>query len=380
MSADRFKEIFQSDYEERIFSPGRVNLIGEHIDYCGGLVMPMAINKGTSAWLRRIDSPELQIYSERFDELCTVPLKPGNARGHWTDFVVGVASLLDLKSVCGAQIYLKDEIGGGGLSSSASFSLLIAHALYWVAEIPIESDQQRLELAKICQQVEHEYVGVQCGIMDQASIALGGILSLDCAELSFARLTNIPAEYAIVVMNTRHSRTLAGSKYNERVAEIKQIKKTLEVERPVSDLCEIDVSELDRLLPKLGEVHLEQRLRHVVTEQDRVIQAKSALQSGNYDLFGQLMNKSHDSLQQDYEVTGDALDLIVELSRSQAGCLGARMTGAGFGGCAIALVEANQIEAHNTFVKAQFAARTQTEPEVFAVKPSDATGIVYSSR
>ncbi len=221
MSSQKFKAVFNAEPEQVFFSPGRVNLIGEHIDYCGGLVMPMAISLGTYAWAKPIDTPELQIYSERFDELVSVELKVQSSKGHWSDFAIGVIALLMQEHrLEGLQLYVSDDIGAGGLSSSASFSLLLANSLLWRCGQRETDDFSQLRLAQLCQQVEHEFIGVQCGIMDQAAVALGGIVTLDCGNLEYERLSEIPLENKIVIMDTCHPRTLAGSKYNERVSEI----------------------------------------------------------------------------------------------------------------------------------------------------------------
>lgn len=375
MSRVNFYDQFHNHPEYEVFAPGRVNLIGEHIDYCGGLVMPMAINQGTRLWLCRIDQPELQIFSERFDELTIVDLSTTQTSEHWSDFVVGVmAKLRTDYNLRGMQIYVGADIGGGGLSSSASFSLAVAHGLLWGSGQTITDDAGRLELARMCQEVEHEYVGVQCGIMDQASIALGGILSLDCASLSFQRVANVSGEFRIVVMNTCHPRDLAGSKYNERVAEIETIKRAITPYKKLHNLCDLTSDDLPKANVYLQSTTLIRRLRHIVTENERVIAAQLAFEDDDFPGFGELMNLSHDSLHADYEVTGDALSSIVEISRNHPACLGARMTGAGFGGCAIALVKADQLEAHKSVVEKEFLRRTGVKPEVYAVESADAAG------
>ena len=375
MSAEKFIAHFGVKPEHQVFSPGRVNLIGEHIDYCGGLVMPMAISRGTHGWIASAQEPVLEIYSERFNQTAELELKPGEPKGHWSDFAVGVISLLcDQYELSGLKMYVTDDIGAGGLSSSASFSLLLAHSLVWAAGGEIRFDSERLQLATICQQVEHDYVGVQCGIMDQASIALGGILSLNCNNLDYARINHLPVGYDIVVMDTCHARELAGSKYNERVAELSAIRDLIKGDLLGEDLCQLSSDQLPGLFPKIESSVLRRRLKHVVTENERVIGAKGALERDDVLGFGRLMNESHDSLQQDYEVTGHALELIVEASRSHSGSVGARMTGAGFGGCALALVKRSEVEAHNAHVAEVFERTTGVQPEVFAVTVGPAAG------
>lgn len=372
---ESFRRRFGREGQAEFAAPGRVNLIGEHIDYCGGLVMPMAIDRGTRAVVARNDDGVLRVYSERFDALQEVPLQPGARTGEWTDFPIGVVSLLlrDYK-LSGVDLYVSSDIGAGGLSSSASFSLLISNVLIWAAGYSANTTQQRLDLARLCQQVEHDFVGVNCGIMDQASIALGGIMMLDCGSLEFEPMPEDFGEHALIVMDTCHSRTLAGSKYNERVTELAEIKRQLSSAFTVEHLCDVTVAELDEACAMLSNETLQRRLRHVVSENDRVQQAAIALQGRDFVLLGELMNKSHNSLQQDYEVTGSALDTIVAISRAQMGSMGARMTGAGFGGCALALVKKSHLIDHNAAVAAEFAQKTGVVPNLFAVAPAKAAG------
>jgi len=374
---ERFADKFTTSGEAEFISPGRVNLIGEHIDYCGGLVLPMAINLGTRAIAAKNGDRVIRVYSERFDELREVPLQTGQPTGHWSDFVVGVVSLLiQQRELVGVDLYVTDDISAGGLSSSASFALLVSHVLLWAIDVePIES-REKLQLAQLCQKVEHEFVGVNCGIMDQASIALGGVIMLDCADLTFKRVSADFADYSLLVMDTQHKRTLAGSKYNERVAEITRILDQIGKHFSLNNLCQLEISHLDQALSKLRGASLRKRLRHVVTENERVILAAQALESHQLDRFGELMNQSHDSLHNDYEVTGDALHEIVRLSRLQTGCIGARMTGAGFGGCALALVLTSEVARHNDAVTKAFFAKTAQQPRIFSVTPERAAGMV----
>lgn len=373
----RFAEQFATSGEAEFFSPGRVNLIGEHIDYCGGLVLPMAINRGSRAIAAKNGDGVLRVYSERFDELREVPLQKGQPTEHWSDFVVGVVSLLvQQQELVGVDLYVTDDISAGGLSSSASFALLVSHVLLWaIGAEPIET-RDKLQLAQLCQEVEHKFVGVNCGIMDQASIALGGVIMLDCADLTFKRVSVDFADFSLLVMDTQHERALAGSKYNERVGEIAQILDQIGEPFGLKNLCDLELSSLDRALSKLKGANLRKRLRHVVTENERVILAGQALESQALERFGELMNQSHDSLHNDYEVTGDALNEIVTLSRIQTGCIGARMTGAGFGGCALALVLTSEVASHNAAVSKAFSAKTGRQPRIFSVTPERGAGLV----
>lgn len=377
--SDAFASHFLRQGEAKFFAPGRVNLIGEHIDYCGGLVLPMAINRGTRAVAAKNDDSVIRIYSERFNEQRVIPLLPGarSEAAHWSDFAVGVVSLLlPHKPLVGVDVYVTDDISAGGLSSSASFALLLTHVLLWAADdVPLDTPA-RLELARMCQKVEHEFIGVNCGIMDQASIALGGIVMLDCADLTFETVAVDFTGHSLLVMDTRHQRTLAGSKYNERVLEIAQISTLLRKQYDISNLCDLLFESLDDALALLDDPVLRRRLTHVVSENERVKRAVTALREGDLVKFGGLMDQSHQSLHKDYEVTGDALHTIVTLSRLQPGTLGARMTGAGFGGCALALVATSDVAAHNTAVANEFEKATGVLPKLFSVQPECAVGLL----
>ena len=374
--SEAFAAHFSHEGEAEFFSPGRVNLIGEHIDYCGGLVLPMAINRGTREVAAKNSAGVVRIFSERFDEQQVIPLRPGLALGDWADFAIGVVSLLSPhRSLVGVDIYVTENISAGGLSSSASFALLLSHILLWAADDPPADIESRLELARMCQKVEHEFVGVKCGIMDQASIALGRIVMLDCADLTFEPVSADFSGHSLLVMDTQHQRTLAGSKYNERVKEIAQIFAILIQRYDISNLCDLPFDQLDEALLLVEDGVLRRRLTHVVTENERVKLAVSALREGNLNEFGGLMDKSHQSLHDDYEVTGDALQTIVTLSQ-QPGTLGARMTGAGFGGCALALVATGDVATHNAAVADKFERAAGVVPKLFRVLPGRAVGIL----
>jgi len=354
-----FREQFEGEPEFGLFSPGRVNLIGEHIDYCGGLVLPMAIDRGTFGLVSGNDSDLIRIQSTRFSKSIEISLSEKKTNSHWSDFVVGVVCLLGKQySLSGFNICVDDNISAGGLSSSASFSILLAMAALKVAGIGLQNDAEKLSLARLCRQVENDFVGLSCGIMDQASVVLGGVIRLDCEELSFSRINIDFQDHQLVIIDSGKERTLAGSKYNQRVNEINEILALLQMEYALDNLCALTTDELDRAARFIGDEKLVRRMRHVVSENARVNRATLALEAGDLGTFGGLLSESHESLRMDYEVTGFELDTLVEISRSQAGVLGARMTGAGFGGCCIALVEKSRVEEHNRQVEARYLART----------------------
>lgn len=356
---DAFAQRFASTPSLRIFSPGRVNLIGEHIDYCGGRVMPMAIDRGTRLIAAPNGSSVVRLFSSRFDELVELHLRGTHVRrDHWSDYVAGLVAELGDRVTGGADILVNDGIAAGGLSSSASFTTGVAIALLQLSGEAVDTDDDRLALAKLCRKVENDFVGVPCGIMDQVSVLLGGIIVLECDSLAFERLPVDFADCRLVVMDTGVPRTLAASKYAERVDEMTEICGLLDGEYRPDRLCRsVEAEQLDGLAVKLGG-RLARRLRHVVTEQDRVDKACAALMVNDLAAMGALMTQSHQSLRYDYQVTGDALDRIVESSLQQPGVFGARMTGAGFGGCAIALVRAEAVEQHNAAIRAAHPAAT----------------------
>lgn len=369
-----FTDRFGRDPEFTFFAPGRVNLIGEHIDYCGGLVLPMAIDSGTFGAAARNPSGRVTIFSTRFGESASFDMSalPGVPSGQWIDYAVGIARLLELDPRTGVDLLIDANIGAGGLSSSASFIAVAAFALLCTeGRAPAVGDvAARIELARLCRRAENEFVGVPCGIMDQASVILGGTLKLDCATLEFERIDADFGEYKLVIMDTGKERSLAASAYNRRVEETGVLRAALQEALGIRELCELAPGRLQEAMAPLGDATLKKRLRHVVTEQHRVIRAAEALGNGELALFGELMNESHESLRSDFEVTGRELDTIVAASRAQEGVLGARMTGAGFGGCAIALVHRDAVSDHSRRATERYRRQTGLAPRFIVAAPS----------
>lgn len=353
-----FEEVFGNRPDGRVFAPGRINLIGEHIDYCGGDVLPMAISAGTTITYRRLDGePLVDIYSERFGEMSRLYSDDiGDKRGHWSDYVRGV-----LNRIGGSeghwQLYVEQNIAAGGLSSSASFTVALAVVFKRLETIAQASSS---DLALLCQSVENDYIGVNCGVMDQMSVIMGGIIRLDCRTLSFERVAPISGEVVLVIFDTGKPRTLAASAYNERVKELDQIAMNLGVSRDQLATCEQEGS-LTNTLAK--------RYRHVRSEQRRVLAAEQALQNTDWPALGGLMTSSHESLRNDYQVSCDELDLAVNLSLQQKGVYGARMTGAGFGGCAIVLATASSVEDWVPKVTEIYRRETGITPQLLTATP-----------
>lgn len=345
-----FKTHFHHAPTSGFFAPGRVNLIGEHIDYNGGLVFPCAITKGTYAVVSKRDDQEFHLFSENFKDLGTFTILLNDLtikkEDNWTNYVKGVLSVLLQKGYVipfGLNIAVYGDLpNGAGLSSSASLEMLMCK----IFTTCYDFDLAATEMALIGKQVENEYIGVNSGIMDQFAVALGqkdSALLLDCATRHYEYIPFHMANYELVIMNTNKRRELADSKYNERFGECTTALKALQKHFNIQNLCDLHEDALDEI-GSLLDPTLYKRVKHVITENDRVHEAAKCLSSGNITDFGRLLNASHASLQKDYEVTGIELDTLA-MAAQNAGAIGARMTGAGFGGCAIALVDCHQADA-----------------------------------
>ena len=366
-----FEKTFQASPTHRIHAPGRINLIGEHIDYTGGLVMPMTIQLETNALMQPNGRSEIRVYSERFKEMAIIrPHQVGTgAQGHWSDYARGLLLTTTHRSVGhGFDLYVTSNLEMGGLSSSAAFLAVIALANQWVSgpghhRLSFD-DTERLAIALQCQQVENEWIGVPCGIMDPAAILLGGVRQLDCQTLRSTALPNLDEGVSLLLMDTKVPRTLAASAYEERVNELQAIcdigqQAGLGRIRHLATLSEPDA---ERLGQSVQSDILKRRLRHVLSEQARVISAARALANQDYPRLGALMNQSHYSLRDDYHVSCKELDWITEASREAVGGLGARLTGAGFGGAAIALVKTADISDHMSAVRDAFVEKAGYAP------------------
>lgn len=344
------------------FCPGRVNLIGEHIDYNGGLVMPAALTMGTYGVAALRDDQHIELNSldekPRYHSSVTCELIY-DAKDGWANYPKGVIELLKRAGVKipGLSILYASTLPlRAGLSSSASIEVLTGFMIRSICKP--DSDIDRIELAKLCQKVENEFLGVRSGIMDQFSVAMGRrdhCMLLNCASLEYRHIRFDLPDTILVIMDTNHQRSLSESRYNQRRQECDQALQLLRRKRPALSTL-IDASLVD-IENQIADPVLKRRARHVVTEQRRVINAAAALEERRSVDFGALLTASHDSLRDDFEVTGEQLDAIVDAARSHAGCLGARMTGAGFGGCAIALVQRDQAEQFMEHVATMYCER-----------------------
>ncbi|WP_346353898.1 galactokinase [Azotosporobacter soli] len=385
MDAKQLTTLFEKNYgatQEPVhcfFAPGRVNLIGEHIDYNGGFVFPAALSVGIWGALRFRDdnrvclkstNAELAVNLELTDTLMFL------SEDGWANYPKGVfAKLFNAgMTLKGCDILFSGNLpDGAGLSSSAAILVLTAFMLRSAAG---ETEIDRVALARFCQQVENEFIGVNCGIMDQFSIAMGQkdkAMLLDCETLAYEYIPFVLQEHSLVIMNSNKKRELADSKYNQRRSECEAALDILRRRKALKNLCQASVAEVEE---QLSDATLRRRARHVVTENERVKQAKICLMQGDMVGFGQLMRESHASLRQDYEVTGRELDCLVDLALKAPGCIGARMTGAGFGGCAIALVKRDAITAFSEQVGAGYSQATGLKADFHVAAVSDGVKIL----
>jgi galactokinase len=382
--ADSLGERFQRAYgsHPEIFrAPGRVNLIGEHTDYNDGFVMPAAI--GFYTWVAANVRKDriLRVRSEQFDETIELSLDAlsGAPRKHWSDFIRGVAAVLQAsgRKLSGTNLLINGQVPiGAGLSSSASLEVASALALLSTSQ----SDLPPLELAKMCQQAEHEYVGTRCGIMDQFIAVFGRAahaLVLDCRSLNYEALA-IPDDVRLVICNTTVKHEHAAGEYNQRRADCETGVGLLRRHTPnILALRDITLANLESRRSELPEL-IYRRCRHVISENQRVLAAADALQSGDrsgdMSRFGQLMYESHRSLRDDYEVSCPELDLLVETASRCEGVYGARMTGGGFGGCIVALVCSDAVERLQGKITETYKKAIGIVPDVYVCSAAQGAG------
>ena len=353
-------------------APGRVNLIGEHTDYNDGFVLPMAIDRAAWIALRPRDDYKVRIHSLDFGEDREFDLHHLASTGNeWINYVQGVAWVLqkrarDLKGWDG--VAAGDVPIGAGLSSSAAFELASARAFASISGMPWDAR----EMALAAQRAENDWIGVRCGIMDQMISAAGEdghALLIDCRSLE-TRSVPMPPGSVVVILDTATRRGLVDSAYNDRRLHCEEAADFFGVEA----LRDVDVERFERLAPQMENV-MRMRARHVITENARTLQAAEALERGDAATVGRLMNESHASLRDDFEVSRRELDVIVELAQGHAACHGARMTGAGFGGCAVALVRQEGADEFAGSVAGAYQSATGLEPRVYVCSASRGASI-----
>ncbi len=347
-----FKNIFGENGKERyFFSPGRVNLIGEHTDYNGGNVFPCALSFGTYGVIRIREDEKVRMFSSNFEEVGVIEFSLKGIKfekSHdWVNYAKGVIDVMKKHGYNinkGFDVVIYGNIpNGAGLSSSASLELLIAVMMDSLFNFEIN----RVDLVKFSQEAENKFVGVNCGIMDQFAIGMGkenNAILLDCNTLKYNYCPIELKNEVLVIANTNKRRGLADSKYNERRSECEKALEELKVKLNISSLGDLTIDDFEKNKELIKDEVRLKRAKHAVYENQRTLMAKDALESNDLITFGKLMNESHISLRDDYEVTGIELDTLVELAWNHSGVLGARMTGAGFGGCTVALVRKDSVD------------------------------------
>lgn len=380
---DKFVKLFGEKELKAFFAPGRINLIGEHTDYNGGNVFPCAITLGTYGVAARREDTKVSLYSENFSDLGVISFDINDLdyrkEDKWTNYPKGVLKYLkeagyDISTGIDAAIY-GNIPNGAGLSSSASIELLMGIIL----EDLFGLDLTRLDLIKIGKKVENEFIGVNSGIMDQFAVGMGEedkAILLDCNTLEYELIPVELGNHKIVIMNTKKRRELATSDYNSRRSECEQALEELQRFVPVSSLGELDEATFETYENQLSSQIIKKRARHAVTENQRTIKAAKALKAGDLKEFGLLMNASHISLRDDYEVTGMELDTLVQAAWDQPGVIGARMTGAGFGGCALAIVANDQIDSFIENVGKIYEAEIGYPAEFYIASISDGAKVL----
>ncbi len=362
------------------FAPGRVNLIGEHIDYNGGFVFPGALTLGIAALARKRDDQLVRMNSLNTQQEVIVNLEGEMAydeKDDWGNYPKGVFNFLRKEGyhLGGYDIlYWGDLPDAAGLSSSAAMEVLTGYmmiTLSFPTNQPGQREIDRVWLAQFGQRVENQFIGVNSGIMDQFAVAMGKkdhAMLLNTHSLEYQYVPFRLEGYSLLIMNTNKRRELADSKYNERRAECEQVLAILNQEYHFKDLCSATMEAVDKLV---ADETLRKRARHVITENQRVLQAVEVLKQGDLKTFGQLLDQSHTSLRNDYEVTGQELDAIVREAQQYGDCLGARMTGAGFGGCAIALVKNESLGDFKASVGAAYTQTTGLKADFYTSQIGD---------
>ncbi|MCI2171757.1 galactokinase [Schleiferilactobacillus perolens] len=348
---EQFQQTFDKPATAMYFAPGRINLIGEHTDYNGGHVFPCAISLGTYAVCAPISARELHVYSANIPDkgVITIDLDDlvNKKENDWANFVAGTTKFMAENGTIdhGFDIFYWGNLpDGAGLSSSSALEMLTAMLL----NDQFHMDMDRVTMAKLGQRVENQFIGVNSGIMDQFAIAMGKknhAILLDTNTMEYAYQKLDLGDAKIIIMNTNKKRQLSDSKYNERRAECEKALALIQKKDPVKSLGALSLDQFDEDTYLINDATLLKRARHAVFENQRTMRAVDALQNHDLTEFGHLVNASHISLEYDYEVTGIELDTLVHTAWAQPGVIGARMIGAGFGGCAIAIVKDDAIEA-----------------------------------
>ena len=363
--------------KRHFFAPGRVNLIGDHTDYNGGLVFPAALNMGTYLTVKQHDDANLCRFISENDsaEFLIRKEELSQKRNSWVDYPLGVVKEFIDRGfpVSGLQFHYRGDLPiGAALSSSASIEMVTAVALNALNGSPFTM----LELVQMAQHAENDFVGMNCGIMDQFASGFGKkncAIALDCNTLAYEHVPLEMHGLKFVIANTNKKRGLVDSAYNQRRSECQQALELIRAHRHVDCLCQLTMDQFDTVTPYLAGNVLK-RARHAVRENENVREAVTALKDGDMVRFGQLMNASHATLRDDYEVTCPELDFLAERAQQFPGVLGSRMTGAGFGGCTVTLIAENQVNAFVETLGKAYEERFGLRADFYVAEIGDGAG------
>ncbi|MGC8971409.1 MAG: galactokinase [bacterium] len=371
----RFIELFNDEQVRFFYSPGRVNLLGEHTDYNGGYVLPVALNVGTTVCINKRKDNKICLTATDLDEKVCADIENLDTykKIKWGNYQLGVAYEL-LRAgykVYGCNMLFHDTVPhGAGLSSSAAIECATGIALLKVFNPDREID--RVELALLAQRAENQFVGVNCGIMDQFASVMGkrnNAIFLNCKNLEYRYVPLNLGDYLLVITNTNKKRSLADSKYNERRSECEKGLEMLKRALPdITCLGDVTVEMYEAVKGVIDDPVVEKRVRHVIYEDHRVQRAIDVLDKNDLAEFGKLMIASHESLRDLYEVTGRELDVLFEEALKVEGVLGTRMTGAGFGGCTVSIVHKSAVEDFKSLVGRNYTQRTGLIPDFYVVE------------
>ena len=381
----QFQKHFKESPSHIAFAPGRVNLIGEYTDFNGGYVFPCALSNGTYALASKCDDRVVRVVSVNFESagIIEFPLDAlvYDKQRHWANYPAGVFAMLMQDGASFAHglniLYAGDIPNGAGLSSSASIELVTAVLLRDVFGF----ERTQVQLVQLSQQAENQFNGMNCGIMDQFAVGMGRAdhaLLLNTATLAYKEVpVDLGEQYTLLIANTNKRRELADSKYNERRAECESALADLQKIVSIQALCELSSEQFTQYQHIIQNDLARKRARHVIGDNQRTLQAVTALQAGDISTFGQLLNASHRSLRDDFEVTGEHLDALVQAAWDH-GAVGARMTGAGFGGCTVMIVRTAELDSFKQNVAQQYQAATSMTPKFYDVRIGDGARILKS--
>ncbi|MDR0291566.1 MAG: galactokinase [Elusimicrobium sp.] len=376
-----FETIFKTKPSAVFFAPGRVNLIGEHIDYNGGYVFPCALSLGTYAAAAKRQDNKVRFYSINFPKAGIIEVSLDDIKFQkehdWTNYPKGVIDVFKKEGYKFDKgfdvLYGGDIPNGAGLSSSASIEVCTGVLLNDFYNLKVDN----IRIAKLAQRAENEFVSMNCGIMDQFASAMGHkdrAILLNCNTLEYKLVPLALGGASIVIVNTNKRRELAGSKYNERRAECETALNMLNVKLKLKDLCSMTPEEFEKNKGLITDKTARKRAKHAVYENARTIKAVELLKRGELAGFGKLMNESHVSLRDDYEVSCEELDAVFDLALAQKGTIGARMTGAGFGGCAVCIVKNEDIENFKKNIAPEYEKRTGLKAEFYTAQAGRGAG------